>query len=150
METIFNKINRFKFKSWHFVLLFITLFVITNILGTMALKNSPTVNDTGLTELDNLTINDIISTDVSFVLFYKEDSELCDKMEYNLCLLSKEEKDKVKYYKLNIEKYPGKYSKHDVSGTPSILIYKEGKEIDRIVGFIPKSNLDIIYNRVIR
>lgn len=45
---------------------------------------------------------------------------------------------KLKFGKLNTEEEPELAGKHAVQGIPSMLIMKDGKEVDRIVGFAPK------------
>lgn len=46
--------------------------------------------------------------------------------------------DKLKFAKLNTEEQPNLANKHAVQGIPSMIILKDGKEVDRIVGFAPK------------
>jgi thioredoxin 1 len=45
---------------------------------------------------------------------------------------------KLKFAKLNTEEQPELAGKHAVQGIPSMIIVKDGKEVDRIVGFAPK------------
>ncbi|MBB4037536.1 thioredoxin-like negative regulator of GroEL [Dysgonomonas hofstadii] len=147
-----KELNNFRFKTWHFILLLAIMFVSTNILGNINIKRTPAyLEETCFVEIDDSTFGEAISSDISFVLFYKEDSDLCTRMEYNVNRLAELiQGEKVNFYKLDIEKYPGRYSKYDMSGTPSIIIYKRGKEIERLMGIVPVSNLEIIYNRVVK
>ncbi|MBU1201042.1 MAG: thioredoxin [Nanoarchaeota archaeon] len=48
---------------------------------------------------------------------------------------------KLKFAKLNTEEEPVLASKFNIMGIPSLLILKGGKEVDRIVGFVPKQVL---------
>ncbi|MBU0666792.1 MAG: thioredoxin [Nanoarchaeota archaeon] len=55
--------------------------------------------------------------------------------------LSNEYEGKLKFVKVNTEEerqLPGKYS---VMGIPSLVLTKDGEEVDRIVGFLPKNAL---------
>ncbi|MDH6309593.1 thioredoxin 1 [Dysgonomonas sp. PFB1-18] len=143
-----NILNNFRFKTWHFILLFAIMFVSTSILANIKIGTiPPKVENSHCIEISDKTFSDAISSNISFVLLYKDDSDLCKKMEYNLNILSAKKEGSAGYYKLNIEKYPGRYSKYNISGTPSILVFRDGKEIERIMGVVPVENLEIIYNR---
>lgn len=139
----------FKLQAWHFGLMLIILSIVTNIMGTWAVNSIPgNVEDSRFVELNDKTFDEAIRTGSGFVLFYKEDSELCDKMEYNLNRLPVDDRGKINYYKVNITEFAALEAEYRISGVPSILIFKEGKERERILGVIPESNLKIIYNRV--
>ena len=139
----------FKLQAWHFGLMLIILSIVTNIMGTWAVNSIPgNVEDSRFVELNDKTFDEAIHTGTGFVLFYKENSELCDKMEYNLNQLPVDHRGKINYYKVNIAEFAALQAEYRISGVPSILIFKEGKERERILGVIPESNLKIIYNRV--
>ena len=44
----------------------------------------------------------------------------------------------LKFAKISTEDHPNVASEHGVSGIPCLIIFKDGKEVDRIVGFHPK------------
>jgi len=48
---------------------------------------------------------------------------------------------KVKIVKLNIDENPITAGKYAVMSIPTLLVFKEGKEIERTVGFISQRNL---------
>ena len=54
--------------------------------------------------------------------------------------VSKDEefKGKLNFAKISTEDFPEPASKNGVSGIPCLIIFKDGKEVDRIVGFSPK------------
>ncbi|MBW2998314.1 thioredoxin [Candidatus Woesearchaeota archaeon] len=54
---------------------------------------------------------------------------------------SKDFEGKVKFVKINTEEFPEKAGEMGVSGIPCLILAKEGKEVDRIVGFLPKDQL---------
>jgi len=147
-----KELTSFHIRTWHFALLLAIMFVSTNILGNINIRRIPShIEETCFVEIDNATFSDAVSSDISFILLYKDSSDLCAKMEYNLNRLAENiESGNVSYYKLDIEKYPGKYSRYDISGTPSVIIYKEGRELERIMGVVSISNLEIIHNRVVK
>ena len=55
--------------------------------------------------------------------------------------LSKEYKDKLEFAKVNTDEEPMLSSHFGVQGIPCLILTKDGKEIDRIVGFAPKEEL---------
>lgn len=52
--------------------------------------------------------------------------------------LSKEYVGKLKFAKISTEDYPDVASENSVSGIPCLIVFNNGEEIDRIVGFAPK------------
>jgi len=47
----------------------------------------------------------------------------------------------VKFVKLNTDEFGSLASEFQISGIPCLILTKEGKELDRIVGFAPKEQL---------
>ena len=52
--------------------------------------------------------------------------------------VSKEFTGKLKFAKLDTEAYPRIAMEQEITGIPCLIIFKDGKEIDRIIGFSPK------------
>ncbi len=52
--------------------------------------------------------------------------------------LSKEYEGKLKFMKLNTDEWPHVASQFNIQGIPCLIVIKDGKEVDRIVGFGPK------------
>ncbi len=48
---------------------------------------------------------------------------------------------KVKIAKLNVDENPGAPAKYGVRGIPTMILFKDGKEVDQIVGNHPKENI---------
>ncbi len=44
----------------------------------------------------------------------------------------------VKFFKVNTDENQEKASEYGVSGIPCIIVFKDGKEIDRLIGFRPE------------
>ena len=55
--------------------------------------------------------------------------------------LSDEYTSKLKMAKLNVEENQEIAAKHDVRGIPCMVVFNQGKEIDRIVGAFPEEEL---------
>ena len=56
---------------------------------------------------------------------------------------------KMKMCKLNVDDYPQLAAQHQVMNIPTLLLFKNGKEADRIVGVQPKDELSRRIERVI-
>ncbi len=51
--------------------------------------------------------------------------------------IAKENADKLKVCKLNVDDNQNIAVRHNIQGIPALLIFKNGKEVDRIVGAVP-------------
>mgnify|MGYP001559018372 CR=1 FL=1 len=52
--------------------------------------------------------------------------------------VSKEFEGKLKFTKISTEDYPNVAMQYDISGIPCLIMFKNGKEVERIIGFSPK------------
>jgi thioredoxin 1 len=48
---------------------------------------------------------------------------------------------KAKFMKLNTDENPGLSGEYHVSGIPCLILFKGGKVVDRIVGFVPEGQI---------
>jgi thioredoxin len=55
--------------------------------------------------------------------------------------LAKEYAEKMTFAKLNCDENPDVASKCQIKGTPTLMIYRDGEQIDSIIGAIPKVQL---------
>lgn len=64
--------------------------------------------------------------------------------------IAKDNMNKIKVCKLNVDDNQNIASQYNIQGIPALLIFKNGKEVDRIVGAVPpqaiQSKLDQIVN----
>lgn len=49
--------------------------------------------------------------------------------------------DKLKIAKLNVDENPETASRFGVMSIPTLIVFKDGQPVDKIVGFQPKDNL---------
>lgn len=56
--------------------------------------------------------------------------------------LAKDYTGKVVFGKLNVDENPETARRFDIMAIPTLLVMKKGKEVDRIVGALPKSQLE--------
>jgi len=55
--------------------------------------------------------------------------------------LAKEMQGKVVFGKLNVDENPGTSTKHQIMSIPTLLVFKNGNLVDRLVGAYPKEEL---------
>jgi thioredoxin 2 len=62
----------------------------------------------------------------------------CRTLEPVIAELAQEMSGRVRFAKLNVDENPATASRFNVRSIPTLLVLKGGKEIDRIVGALPK------------
>ncbi|MBP3924398.1 thioredoxin [bacterium] len=65
----------------------------------------------------------------------------CRKLGPVLDEIASEFGEKVKFVKLNTDENLKTAKDYSISGLPSILVFKEGKAMERLVGLMPKSTI---------
>jgi thioredoxin 1 len=63
--------------------------------------------------------------------------------------LSKEYVGKVKFAKVNVDENPKTPSSYGVRGIPTMIIFKEGKVVDQVVGSVPRTQLENVIKKVL-
>jgi len=48
---------------------------------------------------------------------------------------------KVKFMKLNTDENPSIAGEYHISGIPCLILFKDGKAIDRVIGFVPEGQI---------
>jgi len=64
-------------------------------------------------------------------------------------VLAKEFLGKVKVTKLNVDESPATPSQYGVRGIPTLILFKDGKILDQIVGTVPKSRLKALMEKAL-
>ena len=65
----------------------------------------------------------------------------CRKLGPVLDEVASEFGDKVKFVKLNTDENLKTAKDYAISGLPSLLVFKNGKAVERLVGLMPKSSI---------
>jgi thioredoxin 1 len=60
--------------------------------------------------------------------------------------LAKEYTGKVVFGKLNVDENPETTNKFGIMAIPTLLVMKDGKEVDRVIGLVPKNQLEAKVN----
>jgi thioredoxin 1 len=56
---------------------------------------------------------------------------------------------KVKVGKVNVDENPGTPGKYGVRGIPTIILFKDGKVLDQVVGAVPKAQLEALVKKAL-
>lgn len=56
---------------------------------------------------------------------------------------------KLRVMKMDVDKNSSTPSRYGIRGIPALLIFKDGKVADQIVGFVPKDQIDQSINKVL-
>lgn len=70
----------------------------------------------------------------------------CKMVSPLLDQVSEEMKDKVKVCKIDIDQNPNIASKYGVMSIPTFIMYKDGKDVAKNVGALPKSSIEDFIN----
>ncbi|MBS3906370.1 MAG: thioredoxin [Syntrophaceae bacterium] len=63
--------------------------------------------------------------------------------------LAKEFSGRVKITKLNVDENPATPSQYGVRGIPALILFKEGKVLDQIIGSVPKARLKALIEKAL-
>ncbi len=63
--------------------------------------------------------------------------------------ISQKMNGKIKFVKLNTDENQKTAMDYQIMAIPSLLIFNDGQEVDRIVGFVPQEQLETDLNRFI-
>ncbi len=56
--------------------------------------------------------------------------------------LAEENSGRAVFVKVNVDKNPRKAAEYHIHGIPTIVIFKDGKPVDRVIGAVPKGTLE--------
>jgi thioredoxin 1 len=63
--------------------------------------------------------------------------------------LAAEYEGQIKVGKVNVDENPGTPGKYGVRGIPTIILFKDGKVLDQVVGAVPKSQLEALIKKAL-
>lgn len=99
---------------------------------------------TSLDAIDQLISK--LEKEIVFLSFFSPTCGPCMMLEPILEEMVNE--DKINIVRVNVFDYPELAKEYNVNAWPTNLIYKQGKLIDRIVGYQPKEEWENLINKI--
>jgi thioredoxin 1 len=128
------------------VLAIVALLVTYMIYSFKKIRNAPEVEKNAkITDLTDKTFQHQIRTGITLVDFWASWCVPCKMMAPALNEIADEVSSNVKVCKVNVEQYQSLASKYGVRGIPTMLLFSNGKEVDRFVGVKTK---DFLLNQI--
>lgn len=121
----------------------IVLMTLTVLLGNNSVfaNNNTTNNDTPIVTLTSSNYEKETGTGLVFVDFWAPWCGPCRRMAPILESVAKEYKGSVKVGKINVDNYKKFSIDKGIEVLPTIVVYKDGKEITRLRGLVSKEDL---------
>ncbi|PFL19666.1 thiol reductase thioredoxin [Bacillus cereus] len=119
----------------------IFIFIFTNKKEKITITTNNMQNEIKVNELQN----NLLKKDEKFVYFYQTNCSYCKKVSPIIIPMAKELDIDMKT--LNLEKEPNGWNLFNIEGTPTIIHYKNGKEIDRIEGEYKEEEFKIWFQK---
>ncbi len=89
---------------------------------------------------DNFT-KEIEKNEVTVVDFFATWCGPCKMLAPVFEELGNEMKDKANFFKVDIDKSLKIAQQYGINTVPTMLVFKNGKVVDKLVGFLPKENI---------
>lgn len=99
-----------------------------------------------LIHLENENFNKIINSGLTLVDFYAEWCGPCKMIGPILEEIADETKN-INIIKINIDEHSDIAKKYGVMSIPTLIMFKDGQEIDKSVGFMPKEDIIEFINK---
>ena len=94
--------------------------------------------------------NEVLNSDIPVVVdFWAPWCGPCRMVAPVLEEISQKMNGKIKFVKLNTDENQKTAMDYQIMAIPSLLIFKDGQEVDRIVGFVPQEQLETDLQKII-
>ena len=107
--------------------------------------------DAKVVHVTDSNFNEIVSKNpLVLVDFWAEWCMPCRMIAPVIEDLAKEYSGKILVGKLNVDENPATAERFQVFSIPTLLIMKEGREVDRIIGCVPKSQIEVCLKKYVK
>lgn len=135
-----------KLKSLYFIVAILVFYIVIVVVSNNILERMPLPSvKTNLIEIEDVKYD---NDKIDFVFFHNPDSELSEKMRFEVERLAQKNYENINFYSIDVSKNPVVFYEYNVSGIPNILVFNGEKEIKRIMGLVPYKNLLKIAQRI--
>ena len=94
-----------------------------------------------ITKIENEVFDEVLSGDYALVDFSATWCGPCRMLAPVLEELSDEMDGKVAFFNADVDENMGLAQQYGISSIPALILFKDGKPVDSIVGFRPKEDL---------
>lgn len=101
------------------------------------------------TEITTATFEDATKTGVTLIDFWAEWCGPCKMITPMINELAADFEGKATIAKVNADENQDLLAQHNVSSLPSLLVFKNGEEVNRFIGITPKDELASAINAAI-
>lgn len=92
-------------------------------------------------DINNFNSEVVNSDKLTIVDFFADWCGPCRKLSPILEEVEQELADKVKFTKINTDENIDAAREYQVSGLPTLLVFKDGNVVERMVGLMPKNSI---------
>lgn len=104
----------------------------------------------GVRRIDKSFSTEVLESDLPVLVdFWAPWCTPCRQIAPIIDELKREYQGRLKVYKVNVDEKPALSKKYKIRGIPTLLFFKNGKVIDRIVGAYPKDEIKRKIDKVI-
>jgi thioredoxin 1 len=94
---------------------------------------------------------EVLNSDVPVLIdFWAEWCGPCKAIGPSIEQLSAEYADRAKIYKVDVDSNGELAMKYGIMSIPALVVFKGGKEVDRMVGAAPKAQIAALLDRALR
>lgn len=100
-----------------------------------------------LVEINDMTYKNAISEGNCFVLFYADWCVFCNRFKPIFEKASETDYATARYYQINVDMCPQAADEFDVLSLPTVIVFDNGREVERITGAVSIEKLHSVSRR---